>query len=133
MLPPLLLPLDEKLTLEAGFHHHKKAYFRKKCHIMLLHSEGWRPKALAQLYKVRTESIYDWLNAYKKDGFLSFYIEKGRGLTGAMSQLNTAQIAIVRQSIQENPQSLRTVAPILSAQFGFLLTKSMLKQYLKKT
>jgi transposase len=132
MLPPLSLPLEEKLTLEAGFSSHKKAYFRKKCHIILLHSEGWSPKALAKLYKVRTESIYDWLHAYQKDGFLSFYIKKGRGLTGAMSQLSAEQVAVVRQSIQENPQSLRTVAPILSAQFGFLLTKSMLKQYLKK-
>lgn len=127
------LPEEEKQTLEAGKQNGKKSYFRDRCQCILLSSVGFEVKALALIYKTRTRTIYDWLHRYEKDGFIGLKIKAGRGLKAPLKDLTQQQVNDIKEQIKLNPQSLREVATLLSKKFGFTMTKSTLKSYLKKT
>lgn len=127
------LPEEEKWTLEEGKKNAKKPYFRDRCQCILLSSEGFEVKDLASIYRTRTRTIYDWLHRYEKDGFLGLKIKDGRGLKAPLKSLTQEQVDDIKEQVKLNPQSLREVATLLSGRFGFPVTKSTLKTYLKKS
>ena len=126
------LPDEEKQTLAAGQQNGKKAYFRNRCQCILLSANGFEVKKLAVIYNTRTRTIYDWLHRYQRDGFLGLQIKTGRGLKAPFRDLTPVQVAEVKEHLKENPQSLREVAVLLSTKFGFAISKSALKKYVKK-
>lgn len=89
-------------------------------------------KALARIYQTRTRTIYAWLHRYEQQGFLGLKIRVGRGLKAPLKDMTSAQVADIKEQVKLNPQSLRKVAALLSTTFGFTITKSGLKTYLKK-
>jgi len=127
------LPLEEKQTLESGKQNGKKPYFRDRCQCILLSSEGFEVRDLALIYKTRTRTIYNWLHRYEALGFLGLKIKSGRGLKSILKDLTQEQIEDIKEQIVLNPQSLREVTALLSEKFGFIITKSSLKTYLKKS
>jgi transposase len=123
---------EEKSTLEEGFYNHSKPYFRNRCKSMLLSSEGFKVKDIAKIYKIRTRTIYTWIHRYESFGIMGLSIYSGRGVKSKMNDLSEPQINEIKASIENNPQSLRSVSAQLSKEFGFEITKIMLKRYLKK-
>ncbi len=126
------LPDEEKQTLEAGQKQGKKAYFRNRCQCILLSYNGFEVKELAAIYHTRTRTIYDWLHRYEQDGFLGLKIKTGRGLKAPLKDISPQQVAEIQEQIKKNPQNLREVATLLSTNLGFTITKSTLKNYVKK-
>jgi transposase len=119
----IILPADEKKTLESALRDHKKPHFRNRCQSIILLSEGMRVKQVAAIFKVRTRTIYSWVDNYKNIGFIGLLISPGRGLKGVMDYLEPAQIDLVKAEIFQNPQSLQQVVAILSEKLGFQITK----------
>jgi transposase len=132
MSTKLSIPDSEKETLEQIFRNHPKSYFRNRAQAVLLRSEGFEVKVLASMYKTRAHTVYEWLRRYKSQGFLGLKIVSGRGVKARMDDLSEPQIDDIRTEIKRNPQGLREVSAVLSKKFGFEVTKSMLKKYLKK-
>jgi transposase len=131
MLKAAPLSLDEKTTLDQGFRNHPKFHMRRKFHIALLYTEGRSPKDIAELYKVKKRSVYEWIHAFEKEGFLSFYIKNGRGRKATMVDITPEQKETIRLAVDKNPQSLRSVAAKLSRELGISITKPKLKVYIK--
>jgi transposase len=128
MLKILPLPMEEKQTLESGYNNSNKQYFRERCQCILLSSEGFSPRELSLIYKTRTRTIYTWIHRYESQGFLGLKIQIGRGLKSVMKSLTEQQIEEIKEQIVLNPQILRDVSTLLSEKFGFILSKSMLKE-----
>jgi transposase len=133
MKSKLLLPDLEKETVEAMFRNHRKPYIRNRAKAILLRSEGFSVATIAKMFNTRFQTVYEWLRRYKDKGFIGLIILPGRGLKAKMNVLDASQVEVIQAEIKRNPQSLREVAAILSEKFGFEITKSMLKKYLKKT
>lgn len=132
MASKLSIPTSEKETLEEAFRNHPKPYYRNRAQAIILRGEGFKVETLAAIYKTRKHTIYEWIRRYKLYGFLGLKIVSGRGLKAKMNDLDASQIELICVEIKHNPQSLREVSTILSEKFGFEITKSMLKKYLKK-
>lgn len=132
MTSKLPIPAWEKETLEQIVRNHSKSYYRNRAQAILLRSEGFKVETLALMYKTREHTVYEWIRRYKSQGFLGLRIISGRGIKAKMDDLDTPQIDLIHTEIKRNPQSLREVSAILSEKFGFEITKSMLKKYLKK-
>jgi transposase len=132
MLYILSLSDIEREELETTHRNHKKPYVRERCKCILLSSEGFSAKNLARLFKVRTRTIYEWIHRYMESGLNGLFIVIGRGLKARLNSLTTLEITTLNAEITQNPQSLRAVSALLSEKFGFEITKSMLKKYLKK-
>ena len=132
MTSKLPIPAWEKETLEQIVRNHSKSYYRNRAQAILLRSEGFKVETLALMYKTREHTVYEWIRRYKSQGFVGLRIISGRGIKAKMDDLDTPQIDLIHTEIKRNPQSLREVSAILSEKFGFEITKSMLKKYLKK-
>lgn len=127
-----LLTPEEKTTLEEGYRNSPKPHFRNRCHSILLSFEGYKVSEIAQLYKVRTRTIYTWFDRWESIGIIGLMLFKGRGIKAKLDQLSSSQIIQVKQTIKEDPQSLKNVCEKLSDLLGFPITKYMLKRLLKK-
>lgn len=132
MTSKLIISDLEKVVLEQIVRNHSKPYYRTRAQAILLRSEGFNVKTLALMYKTRGHTIYEWIRRFKLEGFLGLRIIEGRGVKSKMDDLTISQIDVIQAEITRNPQSLREVSAILSEKFGFTLTISMLKKYLKK-
>jgi transposase len=132
MTSKLSIPALEKETLEQIVRNHSKPYYRNRAQALLLRGEGFKVEALALIYKTREHTVYEWIRRYKLHGFIGLKIINGRGVKAKMTDLEMPQIDLIHAEIRRNPQSLREVSAILSEKFGFEITKSMLKKYLKK-
>lgn len=114
-------PLDEKLTLEAGYRNSPKPYFRDRYQCILLSSEGFSATDLSLIYRTLTRTIYTWIHRYESDGFLGLKIQSGRGSKSAIKDLSEAQIEDIKAQVLLNPLRLRDISSILSEKFGFLI------------
>lgn len=132
MLKISVLPEEEKQTLLEGERNSKKKYFRDRCQAIQLSSEGFTVKELCRIYKTQIRTIHTWIHNYENYGFLGLKIKSGRGLKSKLKDLTENQIVLIKDKISENPQSLREVCIDISKNFGFTITKLMLKKYLKK-
>lgn len=123
---------EEKKTLEEGYRNNSKPHFRNRCHSILLSFEGYPVSEIAQLYKVRTRTIYTWFNRWKNQGIMGLMTAKGQGIKAKLDSLTEQQIIQTKQAIKADPQSLKNVCETLSDLLDFTVTKYMLKRLLKK-
>ncbi len=123
---------EEKKTLEQGYRNHSKPHFRNRCQSILLSFDGYVVSEIAKLHKVRTRTIYTWFNDWENHGIMGLMTVKGQGIKAKLDSLTKQQIIQVKQTIKEDPQSLKNVCGTLSDLLGFTVTKHMLKRLLKK-
>ncbi|MFK7936160.1 MAG: transposase [Saprospiraceae bacterium] len=124
---------EEKVTLNEGYKNSPKSHFRRKCHSILLSFEGYKVLEIANLYKVRTRTVYTWFNHWESNGISGLIMLKGRGIKAPLDQLSAQQLQQVKKTVKQHPQSLKVACEKLSKKFGFVVTKNMLKRVLKKT
>lgn len=114
-----------------GYREGKKHHFRVKCKSILLSNEGKTMSEVAAFAEKTTRTVRSWFNSFEKEGIEAFSIKPGRGFKAVLDHLTDAEIKIVEHEVEQNYQSLHTVAANLSNKFGFKITKRMLKRFLK--
>ena len=124
---------EENQALNLGFRTHSKSHFRLRCQCILLSSEGYNVEQLLNIFKVKARTIHRWIHRYNAQGLLGLVIVEGRGIKASLDSITLAQIEVLKQAVDQNPQSLRSVAVVLSGTFGFKVTDYMVLRYLKKT
>jgi transposase len=84
----LILPPKQRVQLERARDNHPKPYIRERCAALVMIAEGrsGRDVALNGLYKRRhPDTIYEWVDRYKTEGFQGLFIRPGRGRKPAFS------------------------------------------------
>ena len=66
------LTTEETITLQEGMKNGTAHLFRKRCHCLILSSEGYQVKDLAEVLGVSANTIYGWLNRWEKKGVVGF-------------------------------------------------------------
>lgn len=79
------LTSGEKETLDHGFRNHPKFHVRKRFHAILLSAQEWQVKDIADLYHIRTRTIYTWFDNWRDYGIAGLFIQPGRGLKATLS------------------------------------------------
>jgi len=98
------LTASERITLENGVMNHPKFHFRRRCEALLLCSEGEFIEDVADLFGIRTRSIYTWMDRWRDMGIVGLGILKGRGLKSKLSQLKEQQVEELKKSKSSLPQ-----------------------------
>ena len=127
------LPHDEKITLLECRKKHKKSHVRDRSHAILLSVEGKEVSFIAELFKVRTRTIYEWFNRWESNGIMGVMLKPGRGCKAKLDTIDAIQRQTLETEVKLNPQKLDKVAEMLSSTMSFKITKNMLKSYLKKS
>lgn len=66
-------------NLKEAYRNHKKPHVRNRAHAILLNVEGFKIKDIAKIFRVRTRTIYQWLNRWEELGYQGLLITKDRG------------------------------------------------------
>lgn len=69
----------ERKALEQGYKHGQTASYRKRCHIILLKSDGRIAKDIAQITDTNIQSVYNWVNRYEAQGIQGLQTKPGQG------------------------------------------------------
>jgi hypothetical protein len=122
----------EKAALHEGYLHGKTAVFRMRCHIILLKSQGYISKTIADLHGYPTQtSINSWVNRYLKSGISGLSNKKGQGRKPILdTELHGAQI---RKSVQAERQRLNVAKEELEKELTKEFSIKTLQRFLKKT
>jgi len=91
------LSSSEFLMLSSGLKHHPKAHVRNRFQALLLSNEGWKIKDIAKLLKVRTRTIYTWMDNWNKDGVCGLFISTGRGRKPLLNINNVELVELVKK------------------------------------
>ena len=122
------LTTEETITLQEGMKNGTAHLFRKRCHCLILSSEGYQVKDLAEVLGISTNTIYGWLNRWEKKGVVGLRDRAGRGRKPILSVAHYAQ---VKRRVQENAQQLRLARMHLKEDLERDFSEKTLRRYLK--
>jgi transposase len=124
------IELDEvqKTTLQEGHKNSKAKTFQERCHCLVLSSEGYEVKELAEIFRVSEISIYTWFKRWEKSGLVGLRDKEGRGRKPI---LQTEDLSIIKEKVQENAQRLKVARDKLKAELGREFSTKTLKRFLK--
>ncbi len=119
---------EETITLQEGIKNGTAHLFRQRCHCLILSSEGYEVKDLAEVLGVSANTIYGWLNRWEKKGVVGLKDKAGRGRKPI---LTIADFAQVKRRVQENSQQLRLARLELKEELERDFSEKTLRRYLK--
>jgi transposase len=119
---------SEKITLQEGHKNGKTKAFQERCHCLILSSEGYQVKELAEIFRVSEISIYSWFKRWEKGGLVGLRDKEGRGRKPILRDQDLDQI---KQTVQENAQRLKIAREKLKAELGREFSTKTLKRFLK--
>ncbi len=118
----------EKITLQEGHKNGKTQAFRERCHCLVLSAEGYQVKELAQIFRVSEISIYSWFKRWENSGLVGLRDKMGRGRKPI---LQAADLARIKERVQENAQQLKIARQKLKEELGREFSTKTLKRFLK--
>lgn len=118
----------EKITLQEGHKNGKAQVFQTRCHCLLLSSEGYEVKELARIFRVSEISIYSWFKRWERSGIVGLRDKQGRGRKPI---LQAADLARIKERVQENAQRLKIAREKLKEELGREFSTKTLKRFLK--
>ena len=122
------LTTEETITLQEGMKNGTAHLLRKRCHCLILSSEGYQVKDLAEVLGISANTIYGWLNRWEKKGVVGLRDRAGRGRKPILSVAHYAQ---VKRRVQENAQQLRLARMHLKEDLERDFSEKTLRRYLK--
>ena len=127
------LSAEEKKTLEEGCRNHQKHHFRNRCRSILMGDDGFSVPEIARFFDTRTRTVHTWFTRWESSGITGLMILPGRGRRAVLNGCSEEQILTVEEEVLENPQNLQKVSEKSSCEFGFKITKKMLRRFIKKS
>lgn len=124
------IELDEvqKITLQEGHKNSKVKTFQERCHCLVLSSQGYEVKELAEIFRVSEICIYTWFKRWEKGGLVGLRDKAGRGRKAI---LQAEDLAIIKEKVQENAQRLKIARQKLKEELGREFSTKTLKRFLK--
>ncbi len=95
---------------------------------MVLSSEGYEVKELAEIFRVSEISVYNWFKRWEKGGIAALRDKEGRGRKPILRAEDLDQI---KQTVQENAQRLKIARSLLKEELGREFSTKTLKRFLQ--
>lgn len=118
----------ERLALEDGYEKSQKSAFRKRCHLILLKSQGYSASEISPVIGLGILSVYHWLDRYEAEGISGLNTKAGRGRKPI---LNPSDAAVIKPLIQDECQRLSVAKAHIEAALGRQFSPDTLKRFLK--
>jgi len=98
------LTKEDRETLENGYRDFAKHHFRQRCQSILLSDEGITVPELAKMFKVRTRTIYTWMDRWTTFGVEGLKILPGRGIKAKLKITDPDLVDLVKKKQSNLPE-----------------------------
>lgn len=123
------LTAAERSELEKGYKQSKSATFSRRCHMILLKSQGRTSEEIAQIFGTTIQPVNSWVKRYQKQGIEGLRTKPGRGRPAIFdSQADEAKVKAV---IKKERQRLKIAKQILQTELDKEFSLKTLKRFLK--
>lgn len=126
-----ILPPDEELTLREAIKNHNNSFFRNRCQSILMSHQQIQVKAIANTFNVRTRTIYTWFDNYESQGFMGLMTLKGQGRKSFINVNDSNQTSKITEWVDKG-ESIKDVANLFNKEFELNVSKSTIKNFIKK-
>lgn len=122
------LTVEERVALEKGYKG-TNPFFGKRCHMLLLKSEGFTSAKIAEVLLTNKLSVHNWVNRYKRQGIEGLRTKPGVGRKRILDIATDEQK--VRAAIKRERQQLKQVKEELEQELDKKFSKKTLQRFLK--
>ena len=70
---------QERANLEKGYRNSQNAQFSRRCHIILLKSEGFTSEQIADIFQTTIQPVNSWVKRYEASGIAGLQTKSGQG------------------------------------------------------
>lgn len=115
--------------LERGYKNTEDAIFSRRCHILLLKSEGYTSQQIADIFKITHQSVNNWVKRYEASGIAGLNTKKGQGRKPILNKEQDE--AKIRSAVKNERQRLKLVKSELEEELNKEFSLLTLKRFLK--
>jgi len=123
------LSKKERESLVLGYEKGKSSAYRKRCHIILLKSDGRSSKDVGSIVGCCDVSVNAWLNRYESEGIDGLKTRSGRGRKPILDVEKDAEK--VKSVVKNERQKLSNAKVILEQELAKSFSLETLKRYIK--
>ena len=125
------LSQEARTALEAGYREGANHAYRRRCHMILLKSEGRSSAQVAQVLGGCEVVVNTWLRRCQEQGLAGLQTRSGRGRPPILDA--QTDLERVRQAVADNRQRLAVVKAELQEALGKQFSQDTLTRFVKKT
>ena len=119
----------ERNELENGYKHSKSPQFSRRCHFVLLKSQGKTSREIADIFGVTIQPVNRWCNRYLKSGINGLHTKPGQGRKPILDKKKDE--SIIKETVQKERQRLRKAKEILENELNKPFSLKTLLRFLK--
>ena len=120
----------ERTALEQGYQHGSSPAVRRRCHMMLLKSQGRTASDVAQIVGCCEMAVHNWVQRYQAAGMAGLQTKPGRGRKAILQQ---GDLDGVRTAVAAHRQRLSVAQAELEQTLGKRFCAMTLRRFVKKT
>lgn len=118
----------QREQLAKGYQNGNTHVLRKRCHIVLLKSEGRSSKDISKITATVEASVNGWLNRFESEGMAGLHTRAGRGRKPILDNGDGAKIG---ETVKQERQRLGQAREILQKELDKNFSLKTLKRFLK--
>jgi len=123
------LSKSERAALETGFKNRDSTIYSRRCHIILLKSEGRSSKEIAKIFGITDQSVNNWVKRYESSGLAGLQTRSGQGRKPILDK--ETDEAKVKAAVKKERQRLKLVKEELEQELNKSFSVLTLKRFLK--
>jgi len=115
--------------LKNGYEKGKSSAYRKRCHIVLLKSEGRTSADVGQIVGTHQISVNNWLTRYESEGIAGLKTKSGRGRKRILDKEKDAEK--IKEQVKNERQRLKKAKDNIEKELDKSFSLMTLKRFLK--
>jgi len=126
-----VLTEEQEQSLRHGYEHGKGKSFRKRCHMVLLKSQGYTSKQVAAILGGCQVVVNTWLDRFEAEGIEGLGNKPGQGKKPILDAQGDRDR--ITEAVQKHRQQLKLARVEAQEALGKEFSLKTLKRFLKKT
>ena len=123
------LTAAERKELEEGYKYSKSRSFSKRCHMVLLKSQGKTSEEIAQIFGTTIQPVNSWCKRYLASGIEGLKTKSGQGRKRILDK--EKDLSIIKIKVQQERQKLKNAKEILEVELDKSFSLKTLQRFLK--
>jgi transposase len=119
---------EEKTYLQECYHHGINQIERRRSHCLLLSDQGYKIKALMDIFDVRYATVLDWFNNWEREGKASINIKQGRGPKKKLAAIDSLEL---KDRIDKHNRNLKALIVEIKEDYQIQVSKRTVQRFLK--
>lgn len=119
----------ERTELEKGYRYSKSSNFSRRCHFVLLKSQGKTSLEIADIFGITIQPVNRWCNQYLERGIDGLQTKEGQGRKPILDKATDE--SIIKTTVQKERQRLKNAKEILETELEKSFSLKTLQRFLK--